>query len=337
MNLISSTMSNPETNAFSFRVPLTAANHEIAEKFYQQHSEPRKARQVYLNTLSVEAVDFYLTCLGIKTNLEKSQSWNPALQVLVDTADLWVNRLGHLECRPILMGMETCFVPAQVWNDALSPAGAVPIGDRIGYVVVQLNPDLTEAALLGFVPSVETESLPLEALQPIDELPAYLNHLASITGQPAPTLLRHWLYAAAETSWQTIETLMQLQQPPLAFSFRALTVAQSVERSATGAKRGKILALGKTLEEQVLLLLEITPTQTAAEYQIKMELYPTGGEVYLPRSLQIAVLDEAEKPALQAESNNSKGLEFQFSGEAGEQFSVKISLHDQDIIEIFEV
>lgn len=311
---------NSQIDISPFIVPLTAANHQTAEKFYQQHSDPQKARQIYLNTLSVLSVNFYLTCLGVRTSVEQSQSWNPALQVLVDTADLWVDHFGRLECRAVLPNAEICVVPAQVWSD------------RIGYIVVQLNAKLTEAALLGFVRSVAAESLPLEALQPIDQFPNYLNSLTAIA--PIVPVLTQWLQNQITAGWQTLETLLECQKQSI-LSFRTPTTFEAPALHTSGVKRGRLVALG-TSKKQVLFLLEITP-RTASEYQIRIELYPTGVETYLPRSLHLSVMDEVGKTVLQAENSNSEGLEFQFAAEVGEQFSVKISLQEDSIIEAFEV
>jgi hypothetical protein len=151
-------MKDAPANLLPVTIPLTAANHQVAEAFYRQHDDPQKAKQVYLNALSVQAVHFYLTCLDIQTSLEKSQSWNPILQVLIDTADLWIEGVGRLECRPLLSDATVYCIPAPV------------IAERIGYVMVRLNSDLTEADLLGFAPQVETEQLPLEKLLSIDDL-----------------------------------------------------------------------------------------------------------------------------------------------------------------------
>lgn len=313
-------MLNPQTDIFPFTIPLTAANHQVAERFYQQHSDPQRARQIYLNTLSVLAVNFYLTCMGIRTGLEQSHSWNPTLQVLVDTADLCVHDLGHLECRAVLPDADVCVVPAQVWCE------------RIGYVVVQFNADLTEAALLGFAPTVETENLLLETLQPIDQLPQYLSHLPTV--QPVSTILSQWLQDIVDSTWQTLEMLIEPPGQP-ALSFRT-PATQPLDPSTEGARYGKFLAFGDAPEAQVLFLMEILP-KTVSEYQIKMELYPVGNEVYLPRSLHVSVVDEAGETILQAAGNNSEGLEFQFTGELGERFSIKISLQEYHILETFEI
>lgn len=334
MNLLPVIMTHPLANLHSFTIPLTAANHQVAKEFYQQHSDRQKATQVYLNTLSVQAVNFYLSCLGINTNLEKSQSWNPVLQVLIDTADLWIDGLGRLECRPMLAEADVCWIPPQVWNH--SQTGAAD--DRIGYVVVRLNRELTEAELLGFVASIETENLSLEKLQAIDELPAYLNQITPVSSPLSITRLSDWFHTIAETSWKTLEMLMQDYQAQPALSFRTpIADLQALEYAEAGVKRGRLLSLGDAPEQQVLLLMEVTPTRTAVEYQIKMELCPIAKEGYLPQSLHLSLMDEVGKTVLQAESNDSEGLEFQFSGEPGERFSVKISWQDYIFIETFEI
>lgn len=316
----------PNAPAQPMTIPLTVVHHRTAEAFSQQHSDAQKAIQVYLNTLSVQAVHDYLAWLDIPTRLEDSQSWNPALQVLIDAADLWVEHSGRLECRPMLIDADICRVPPQVWSTEPS------IEHRIGYVVVRLNSELTEAELLGFVPQVETEWLSLEKLQSIDDLPNYLYQLTAASSQMSLTRLSDWFHTVTDTSWKTLELLLEDWQP--AFSFRTPQVL-SVEPSDSGIKRGKLLAFPDCAEAQVLLLLEVTPVGT--EYQIKLELCPIGKEVYLPRSLHLSVHDAAGDTVLQAESRESEGLEFQFSGELGERFSVKVSFQGCDWIEEFEI
>jgi Protein of unknown function (DUF1822) len=158
-------MKNIERSDSTFTVTLTTANHQMAQEFYQHHAQPQKAKQVYLNTLSVQAVHFYLECLGVKTDWEQSQSCDPILQVLIDTADLWVKDRGRLECRPVLPDSSDCMVPMTVW------------GDRIAYIIVQLNAELTEATLLGFLPAVHSETIPLSDLHPLDQFPQFLSQV----------------------------------------------------------------------------------------------------------------------------------------------------------------
>ena len=130
---------NPVIEPWIFTVPLALEAHSRAEQFRRYQSNPDKAKQVYLNTLAVYAVNMYLQCRGFETDLETSDSWNPAMQMLLDTADLVVKNRGRLECRPVLPNAEVVCTPAEVWSE------------RIGYVAVRLSESLREATLLGFV------------------------------------------------------------------------------------------------------------------------------------------------------------------------------------------
>ena len=138
--------------ATTFTVLVTNRFHQVAQQFYKHYSDSQKAKQVYLNTLSVQAVRFYLTCLGIETNLEKSSSWDPVVQMLSNAADLWVADLGRLECCPGLPDQNNLKISEEAWDD------------RIGYLFVQFNQSLTEATLLGFLPQVQETPITLQAL-----------------------------------------------------------------------------------------------------------------------------------------------------------------------------
>ncbi|HEY9623691.1 MAG TPA: DUF1822 family protein [Crinalium sp.] len=314
---------------FTFTVPLTLETHQTAQEFYRHHAQPQKAKQVYLNTLSVQAVQVYLTCLGIETNLQQSQSWNPLLQSLADTADLWVSDRGRLECRPVLPNEHACSVPMEVW------------GDRMGYVMVQLNAELTEATLLGFLPAVETETVALTELRSLDDFPAFLSQLAHIESVCEPIVLHRWLTQLVDTGWETLERLRQSLQgeSELAYSFRqaSSSALEAVDIPVEGIKRGKLLSLQDAPDELLVLLVCIHPSVNTSEFQITVELLPTHDQHYLPRSLQLLILDEANQVVLQADGSNSEGLEFQFAGDLGERFTVRVQWQNGQIEEAFEI
>lgn len=143
-------------------VPLTLAAHHRAQLFYKRHANPRKAKQVYLNTLAIEAVRTYLGWLGIASDPQASDSWDPIIQTLADVADLVLPEQGKLECRPVLPGAETCYIPPET------------NANRLGYLPVLFDASLETATLLGFIPSnkvsVETEEILLTQVQPIVSL-----------------------------------------------------------------------------------------------------------------------------------------------------------------------
>ncbi len=165
---------------------------DFAQEFASQQPTRDQAKQVYLNTLAVCLVNNYLRIMAIPTDLNAGDSWNSAVRLFADVADLRVVGRGRLECRPVLTGnTSVCHVPAEVHTD------------RIAYVVVELDLKHQQANLLGFVPTVESEALPLKQLRSPDEFLEYL-----LCPQPQPTDLRQWLQQTIEAGWQTVESLL---------------------------------------------------------------------------------------------------------------------------------
>jgi hypothetical protein len=67
----------------------------------------------------VYAVDFYMQCLEVETDVEKSDSRNPISLKFMDVADLPVKQLGKLECRPVLPDAQVCQIPAEIFSDRM--------------------------------------------------------------------------------------------------------------------------------------------------------------------------------------------------------------------------
>jgi len=299
-------MMHSEENCLTFTMPLTLKAREAAQQFRQNHSDSQKAKQVYLNTLAVQAVNSYLSWFGIETDLEANDSWNPAIQSLSDIADLTIKDRGKLECRPVMPGAKSLRVPPEVW------------ADRIGYVAVQFDSELSEATLLGYIPSVTTREVLLNELRSLEDLLDSLNEPVR-----EPIKLGQWLHNLIETGWQTLEELAV--PPQLAFSFRNTpTVTQ-----------GKLLDLGTDEEpRQVALLVELIPTPQP-EMDINVTLIPTGSQSHLPSDLELLVLDEADIAVMQAQSRNTDMIQLKFSALPGEQFSIKVILDAFSFTEAF--
>jgi Protein of unknown function (DUF1822) len=154
------------TSRSMFAVPLTSKALKLAKSFQEQYESPAKARQVYLNTLAVYAVDTYCHCLGIETDLEASDSLNPVMQTLMNVADIEITGIGKLECRPVLPTDENCYIPTDTWEN------------RIGYLAVEIDESLREATLFGFYPTINPlemmEQVSCDSFQPLE---AFLDHL----------------------------------------------------------------------------------------------------------------------------------------------------------------
>jgi hypothetical protein len=143
-------------------VPLELKAHEMARQLAAVQSTVQKGKRVYLNALAVYAVHSYLKWLQIETDLNFSDSFNPAKVALANIADLVITGIGSLECRPVLPGETTIFLPEEVREN------------RIGYVGVQFSDRLDSVQLLGFTPSLDSSNPPQQLavaeLMPIDAL-----------------------------------------------------------------------------------------------------------------------------------------------------------------------
>lgn len=298
---------NPEIERWKFTVPLALEAHSQAEQFRRYQSNPHKAKHVYLNTLAVYAVDVYLQCREFETDLEKSASWNPVMQTLMDAADLVVKNRGKLECRPVLPDMEFVEVPAEVWSE------------RIGYVAVQLHESLREATLLGFAGKVATSQLPLSQLRSLAELPGYLNQFSPLVK------LSQWFENVFEVGWQAVEALVS-EKPELAFSFRG----------TLEVKRCKLIELGMP-SQSVAMIVAITQ-ESKQEIDISVEVQPLQDQTYLPANLQMVVVDENGEVVINANARSeNKNMQIEFSGESGERFHIQVALGDVSVIEHFVV
>ena len=309
----------------TWKISLPRSAHQLAERCCQNQSNLQKAEQVYLNTLAVYAVNYHLQCLGFETDWHQSHSWDAIVQTFLDVADLEVKNYGKLECRPILPDADLVYIPEEVWEE------------RIGYIVVQLDDALQEATLLGFTATVSTPELPVNQLRSLEELPEYLSQFQQVQPLKEQVNLSQWLYNIFEAGWETVEAI--LTPPPSAFAFspRSLSaIATNVlEIPVNGVKRGKCIDLSRDGQiEQLAVFVGLTPI-SSAKLDITVEVCPIGGQPYLPPELQVMVLDEQGKAVLQANAGNSESMEFQFSGESGESFSVKLVLGDTNMTENF--
>jgi hypothetical protein len=322
-----------ELEEFSLPLPITEAAWTIAQEFAAQQPTPEKVEQVRLNTLAVCVVNSYLQMMGIATDLKASDSWNPAVRLCANVADLKVIGLGYLECRPITIHEQSCYIPPEVWED------------RIGYVVVQFDELFKEVSVLGFTQTAEIEYLPISELQPLEDLFSHLSQLrqpvaASQSGATSQTEsnLSQWLQDTFETGWQTIESLLGSAQSNLAFSFRRSDRGDESNHPQSGVRRAKLIDLGLQLAGHSVALIVELRQESAQKTGILLQVHPTGSQTYLPPLLQLIVIDESKEIFLEAQARSTDNyIQLQFSGEPGERFSVKVGLGNVSMTENFAI
>lgn len=304
-------------------LPIPTEAHQTAEQFAAHQPSPEKARQVYSNTLAVWVMNDYFHMLGIATDLASSDSWNPAVQLMADVADLVLPGLGRLECRPTLSHATVCDTPPETWTL------------RVGYSVVALSEDLQTARLLGFAPTVTDEILALETLSPPEDLIDHLHALqqpetVTETVRPVATLSQ-WFDNIVNTGWvdagwQTIEELLATATLTPEFSMRSNVLNTLTDVPETGLRKGKLIDLSLRLgSEQVLLLIRLQ-SQTIDEIHIGVQVYPVN-RPYLPANLELLILDASGEMFMQAQARQADNyIQLQFSGKPGEPFTTQTKL-----------
>ena len=309
---------NKMSEPLTFTVPLSFEAHAIARQFQQQQTSVQKAKQVYLKALAVNAVDIYLRCLGFETDLEEGDRVNSVHLKFMEVADLWVKSIGRLECVPVLPEATTLQVPPEAQFD------------RVGFVAVQLEQSLKQATVLGFVPTATSE-LAIDQLRSLADFPEYLNALQQSV-KPAQLLvhLGQWLENRFETGWQEIEAL--LRPGELMPAYRTKESAQFF------AQRGKVIRLAaQVTQHTVILIVKLNP-QVDNSIKILVEVHPVSGEHYLPEALQVSILEQDGTNVMKAIAGcSNQNLQFDFDAEAGECFSVQLTLRDISAVEEFVV
>lgn len=300
----------------TFTVPLSYKAHSLANQSRLGIANPLKAKQVYLNSLAVYSVNYYLHCMGFETDWENSDSQNTVLIKLMDVAALSLPNLGKLECRPVLPNAEFLDIPPEVSED------------RIGYVAVQLNQSLKEATILGFTRSYAERV----SLKELADLSRFLEYLSLLEPQPqsilSPVLvnLGQWLEGMVETGWQSIEQLLSSEQLHFRLAFR----------DKISVTKGQKFDLGMQLDGDSLgLILELN-SEEKSEVNITTELHPLNHK-FLPEGVHLKIEDEFGEGLSAIAREEDNWIQLKFSAVVGEKFKITVSLKDAQITRDFVV
>lgn len=309
---------NSQSKVFPTIIPLET--HVKANRFCRYQCRAERAKQVYLNTLAVSAANLYLNSLGWSTNLEDSDSCNPIAQTMMDVADLLIPGYGKLECRYILEGENMVTIPPEVWSE------------RIGYIIVELDRSLRYATILGFAKTVAQVRLPIEKLESLIDFPAYLSQQKR-AGVIQPPRLNKWLTNEQSSNWHHLEELFDSN---LALNFRSpLDVANKIEDNlSSGVQRVKLIHFAKSDNTAIALILNIR-SQTKQEFDISLTVCNSQISYFLPKGLEIIIIDKDNCPVMIAQANETETIEFCFSGKLGENFSIELAFDEEIIVEKF--
>ncbi|MEA5593194.1 DUF1822 family protein [Rivularia sp. UHCC 0363] len=154
------------------------------------------------------------------------------------------------------------------------------------------------------------------------------------------TKLSQWFQGVVNEGWQVIDSM---SNPELSLAFSTRNVDKNT-------KRAKIIDLGIDLgNKKVALLLNISPETSSLDSNINnrenqdkisvlAQLYPMGGDKFLPHSMKIILLSKTGK-VLQEVTSRVQDNYIQlrpFKGESGKKFSIQIIWGNISIEEKFE-
>jgi hypothetical protein len=299
----------PLAERLTFTVPLSGADFKLAQKFSCEQKDADKSKQVFLNTLAVLAVNFYCQCLKIETNLEESTIGHYNRRILMDSADLKIDVLGKLECRPVLPNENICYVPSEVWSD------------RVGYVVVEIDEEAKKAILFGFVEQIKTNELPLAQLPDIDNLVDLLL-LAKNKQLLERTFAKNWNEdESAEILKDKQKKLVRRDSPALPTIDKSITSPLYIAKYITLIRR------------TFILLVRITPTKEG-NFQLLVEVESYRGE-RIPSDLNLKLLSLSDQTL---KANLTKGgdyISLEYTLQLGESFQIQVKRADESHTEQF--
>jgi Protein of unknown function (DUF1822) len=299
---------NTNTQQNSFKVFLSYSAHDIAKQRSQSISNPEKTKRVYLNSLAVYAVEYYLRCMSFETVEEKEASQNLWMPSLFNSADVEIKNVGKLECFPVSPHSKNCKISSNISTD------------RLGYVFVQLNLSLNEANIIGFT----TYSAPIVALNQLQSVNELLEYLTQ-KEQAAIVNVRQWAKGIIAEGWQTLDSILNPQQAIFARSSRF------------NITLGKKIDLGLQIDDISVALVAKVASENQDTINMVFQVHPVE-YIYLPKALQLIVNDENGEAVLDATSrDNDNWIEVELSAQVGEKFSVDICLGDSKITQEFIV
>jgi Protein of unknown function (DUF1822) len=328
------------TQDLTIAIPLRKRDFDLAKKLSQQHEHPQKQQQIYLNTLSRCAIHSYCQYLDIETNFDElfleNNRTDYFTDYFMDVSDLTLKGWGKVECRAILPDSEFCYIPPEAFSD------------RIGYFIIEIDAENWQANILDFLEKVTQSEIDLSQLhrnpqtffvalsvlnirKQLNQLPDVLaNAINSLEQKTNQIQLQQWFLGVFGNGWQPEQRALTLSIQPA----RNLQSANIEQPEVNGAK---VIRLGMQIPQETVILILRQKQLSEGEIEVNLRLYPSADAMYLPDGVKLTVLDETGNsiPDLEAQARADNWLQLKFTGEPGDQFSVKVSLEESSITENF--
>ncbi|MGL5061814.1 MAG: DUF1822 family protein [Microcoleus sp.] len=212
---------------------------------------------------------------------------------------------------------------------------------------------------------IELQDLAEELLEKLDEIwgandsdesvnpEPSTNQSSSLTPQiPQPSIepppittgnlisLNEWLQNPDKSdryNWQSLESFLSKQQGNLIFRFASAPRSRSADAESPTLSASKV----REISLQGYLIGSIVNCQKSeAATEILIRLYPLSAEQnYLPEGIKIIVIDGASGDVfLEAQARSADNwIQLEFSGQAGETFSIQVALGDLSVTDNFTI
>ncbi len=270
--------------------------------------------RAYANCLALYAVDWYLKCLQFSTKPVQQDDW--LLKYISESATLEVVGVGLLECIPAIGDTVTAQMPIDSQSN------------RVGYLFVRLNDELTSAEIIGFTPNY-AEEVRLDRLQSTDDLIDRLCELESPSEPIAVVKLQTWFAGIFDSIWQEIAVL---SMTPAFRSQPSLLSIKSIERS-------RRIAIGDLDNSSSIFLTVGIQQVSAIDFDLYLQIYPELPQTVLPIGLKFSAIDDRgnEIGSVRTKEGDISGEIVLESGKAGEKFSISIEFDGVKKTESFEI
>lgn len=289
----------------------------------------------------------------------------PNSEVMKVPPEAWNNRIGYVAVQlnsslkeAILLG----FVPSVTHHNGIIPLSELrSLADFPAY--------LSE---FSQVPDTKLQSNVVDRMDlgdKEDKEEKVLSTNATLYEPAAPQLvnLHNWLEGIVEAGWQTIDELFATRQVSLASAFRSRTLrfrgktkqeliqilqttqdeetrwqaAESLweidpKHPSSGVRR--VADLGFHLSGYAVALMVAVLPKRDRSMAILLRVYPLVSQSHLPPGLQLIILDEAgnifsEVPAREQDDY----IQYKFTADSGDRFTVRVALEEASITENFLV
>jgi hypothetical protein len=101
-------------------------------------------------------------------------------------------------------------------------------------------------------------------------------------------------------------------------------------------ERGKLIRLATEITQRTIVLIVRLKPKSEQDINIIVEVRPCVDQRYLPENLQVRVLDDQQRSAMEAvASKTNQNIQFDFDVVSGERFSMQMTLGRTSVTEEF--